>query len=137
MSYDDKPWLKELKDIDVRWDIGDFKAHIIRHKDMGHLCGYVGVGVDHPLYGRKTDDDEIIKLDVHGGVTFAGHDKDDKDDGVWWIGFDCAHAFDVIPYMPIMMLQGAKYRDFTYVSGEVEKLARQLQDVVAQTKFLE
>jgi hypothetical protein len=48
-----------------------------------------------------------MDLDVHGGITYSGHCQGDichkpapgESDEVWWIGFDCAHFFDVLPLM--------------------------------------
>ncbi len=42
---------------------------IKRVEHSGHLCGYVGVGPDHPLHGRTGYDKEGL-LSVHGGITF-------------------------------------------------------------------
>ena len=55
----------------------------------GHLCGYIFLLKEHPLWGKKMGD---IDLSCHGGVTCAetttvGH----------MIGFDCAHSMDLIP----------------------------------------
>lgn len=73
---------------------------------MGHWCGYVGVPEGHPLFGQG-DSDGLFA--VHGGITFAGACQEDKEHGVchaplpgrpekvWWLGFDCAHAGDLMP----------------------------------------
>ena len=36
---------------------------IVRHWNLGHLCGYVGVGPSHPLHGRSDNDADV---EVHG-----------------------------------------------------------------------
>lgn len=90
---------------------------------LGHRCGYVGVGEDHPLfgigYGQECEylefpgDEPIGKrgilsllggeptspgvvFDVHGGITFAGDRThiEGADKELWFFGFDCAHAGD-------------------------------------------
>ncbi|KKN15051.1 hypothetical protein LCGC14_0989840 [marine sediment metagenome] len=59
--------------------------------------------------------------------------KDDKswphDTGqdVWWIGFDCAHLYDLVPSHP---RPGDIYRDERYVRNELEGLARQAADAM-------
>ena len=59
---------------------------------MDYRCGYVGVPPGHPLHGA---DYEQVDADVHGGVTYsdgiAGYPV--AHEGLWWFGFDCAHAW--------------------------------------------
>ena len=58
----------------------------------GHRCGYVGLtnkssyfNVDYPK----------IDVSCHGGLSYAGsYLFGQEDEGVWWIGFDCAHFGD-------------------------------------------
>lgn len=50
-------------------------------------CGYVLVPEGHPLHGAKYEEAES-RLDVHGGVTFAG----DFQGLGYSVGFDMAHA---------------------------------------------
>lgn len=57
----------------------------------GHLCGYCKVPEVHPYYKKEWDE---VDIDAHGGLT----DFQLKDDG-YWIGFDCAHCFDITPSM--------------------------------------
>jgi hypothetical protein len=51
---------------------------------------------------------------------------------VWWLGFDCAHAGDLIPSIADI---GGTYKDEAYVRAELEDLARQaaedMQEVIA------
>lgn len=107
---------------------------------LGALCGYVGVPKGHPWY--QVDYDSVGKdPDVHGGLTFSDHCQEGEgdrkichvveegeDDHVWWLGFDCAHCFDLVPGMGTR-LHGVTgedvYRDFDYVTKEVERLAVQ------------
>lgn len=73
----------------------------VRHPELGHWCGYVGVAPGHPLYGidygepidpaeraRCAEEDGTSAwefdrpesvLDAHGGITFAGKCTDGAD----------------------------------------------------------
>jgi hypothetical protein len=68
--------------------------------DLGHRCGYVGVPPGHPANAQFYDD---VPVDVHGGLTWAGPNAEfwnralENSDGVpdlWYLGFDCGHAWD-------------------------------------------
>ncbi|MFX4303032.1 hypothetical protein ACOJUR_12370 [Alicyclobacillus tolerans] len=113
---------------------------------MKHLCGYVAIPQDHPWYGLSSF---VINADVHGGLTFSrfGHAKecenhpdykpatDEKGRKLWWVGFDTAHAGDLIPFE---MEQGrwidptVEYRNFDYVKEQVQKLAEQAEEALRQ-----
>ncbi len=122
---------------------------LIVRNQMGALCGYVGVTVDHPHFGQ---DYEKPDVEVHGGLTFADTCQPDADesrhichkvegdDRVWWFGFDCAHYRDFIPGMGSLRRGvGLKcfgdspetYKNLDYVTREVESLARQLKALAA------
>ena len=60
-----------------------------------HPTAYVRVPLDHKYYGKSVN--ELINLEVHGGITWAGDDFNFnpivlKDS--WWIGWDYSHAGD-------------------------------------------
>jgi hypothetical protein len=123
---------------------------IVRSVTGGNLCGYVGITEAHPLFGKDYSDmDE--DFDVHGGLTFSAacspHESEEtgichvpgpgESDHVWWFGFDCGHAFDVMPAMvahlrrlghelPPFCLRDEVYRDLAYVKAQVAGLALQL-----------
>lgn len=132
---------------------------IIRHDEMGHLCGYVKVphsnlrkrmivrsripaGID--LHGKLQCCDaaslrEIVNLRVHGGITFSGRFVRARYVGMhrgYWIGFDCTHCYDLSPKMDAFMQErglppsGGIYRDFAYVTQECADLAKQLRAVL-------
>lgn len=96
-------------------------CQIKRHPELKSLCGYVLIGRTHPYWGIDSADSI---LDVHGGVTC--------DDGTR-IGFDCAHAGDLVPstFMFRTAYAGDKnagvYRNWAFVEREVDKLAKQLR----------
>ena len=118
---------------------------IRRAPKTGALCGYVGVPESHPLFSVDYGDPRVVDILVHGGVTFADSCDDDEDEGigichrpgsdesdvVWWLGFDCAHGGDLLPACRphgwfVSRSPGSTYRDFEYVTHEVERLAAQL-----------
>ncbi len=108
------------------------KCLILRHPELGHLNGYVAVPKGHPCYGKHYDHipyDDLFPVEVHGGLTFSREgDGDILPKGYWWLGFDCAHAWDLVPQ--ILELMGREecetYRNFAYVRREIEDLADQL-----------
>jgi hypothetical protein len=133
----------------------DLDCLIVRSAMTGALCGDVGVPPEHPLHGADYDD---IEVEVHGGLTFAGPCDEGaaargeigichvpapgRPADVYWLGFDCAHAFDLAPAtdalyrrlgldLPLARLAPTTYRDFDYVRAHVESLARQLAEFVA------
>ena len=125
---------------------GEFDCYIIRVPNMGHLCGYIGVPAGHPWDGKGYDD---IDADVHGGLTFAKPASETLFPGTqaaWYVGFDCAHAGDLVPgtaryrdpEVGLLGLMegitgdsrlaiggGEVLRDETFVRGEIAKLVEQ------------
>lgn len=107
----------------------------------GALCGYVGVPESHDGFKKDYDD---VEVEVHGGLTFASLCRPSKDGDhkgichveegaankiVWWLGFDCGHAWDICPsYNHGHFSPEDTYRDFDYVKREVESLAKQLTE---------
>lgn len=119
----------------------DLDCLIVRARVTGALCGYVGTPPGHPWHERVE-----VNAEVHGGVTFTDFCMEGAEDGpgvchipetgrpanVWWVGFDCAHAWDVSPTLnaqfPDLNLAealGGTYRDFGYVRQQVTILALQ------------
>jgi len=137
-------WVDEVTGLDC----------MINRGPSGALCGYVGVGPDHPLHGKQYCTAETDHLDVHGSLTYSQACQGEichvpepgREHDIWWFGFDCAHAFDVTPKMdadlrelrtrvpdfPELTLHSidprlrSTYKDWAYVVNEVEGLARQL-----------
>lgn len=91
--------------------------------------------------------ESIRGIEVHGGLTYANGCQEDSPedlgichkpeasdpDEVWWFGFDCAHAWDIMPAMMATRREHGiadwaeeKYRDLAYVTAECESLAKQL-----------
>ncbi len=152
--------LKQIKEVEGPWQNEPDKIQftdketglpcLIVRNTMGALCGYVGVSKGHPYFEKPYND--IDSISVHGGLTFSDkrhegggicHIVDDgEDDNVWWLGFDCAHSYDLVPgYCTPKMKElgmtiftgkyGEVYKDVTYVKSECASLARQLKDLHA------
>jgi len=154
LRYLDRPdwpagqWSDE-PDLEVWTDEFTGYRCLILRTSMGNLCGYVEVPDSHPWHGLdyssptdgSTPDPDNYefhnridgKVGVHGGLTFAG-DRGQVVGSGWWFGFDCAHAWDLVP---TMLRDGyhsqaeSSYRDIAYVREECGKLARQLAEVTA------
>lgn len=98
----------------------------IRHPISGHWCGYVGVTEGHPWYEKPYQD---IDVSVHGGLTFS--DRHDSDQ-IWWLGFDCHHAYDLSPldetFMYPKSATGSTYKPLDYVQQQCTILAAQIME---------
>lgn len=72
--------------------------------------------------------DMVLALDVHGGLTFTSAKAPSSSiEGLWWVGFDCAHAGDYSPsYGARGFLADGVYRNLAYVEAECRSLAKQL-----------
>lgn len=101
--------------------VGQHAGHefMIIHNGSGYRCGYVKVLPGHPWHGKPYGD---IEASAHGGLTFSEADKPchagGADDG-WWVGFDCAHAWDAPdPSLPLRRPRG-EYEDHPIGRGDV------------------
>lgn len=134
------PWLDEPDR--VVWEHAGLPCLVRRSRFGGNWCGYVAVPPQHPFHGKPHDDVDSA-LDVHGGLTYANAcsgeichvPKPGEPDDVWWFGFDCGHAFDVLPAMnarerergyPSLAFPEASYKDLDYVRAETNQLAEQI-----------
>lgn len=121
------PWMDEPDRLE--WDHKGISCLILR-VHLGHLCGYVRVPKGHPYYGEGSSylDEDC----VHGGITFSKEDDEIPD--MWRIGFDCGHAWDLIPAFlksPYSIIfDDEQYRDISYVKAEVERLADQCKEAM-------
>lgn len=147
-KWPDGPWQTEPDR--VEWQHAGYACLMLRNDRMGHWCGYVGVPLEHPYYGVDHKDIEP-DLGVHGGLTYSGYDfgpichiaPGQPDDALvtlllWWLGFDCAHAWDLNPWMyrrpwAEKFYPGATYRDFAYVQAQTNSLASQLSIMSSNT----
>lgn len=101
----------------VQWTDEETRLVCMLHRGpFGNWCGYVGVPPDHRFYGVEYQNVyEREGIDVHGGLTYSDHCSPNFDpetgygvchvpepgepDDLWWLGFDCGHAFDYQPGM--------------------------------------
>jgi hypothetical protein len=153
-GWGDGPWNAEPDK--VQWiDAATGLDCIARRGGGGAWCGYVGVPERHKYFGSHYDD---VDVDCHGGLTFAdrchaGAEEtaichvpfDGRSDKIWWLGFDCAHAGDLVPghiaiapvYRSLSRIfsdnedlgGGDHYRTLDYVRDQCAKLAAQLAAV--------
>ena len=109
---------------------------VVVHNGMGFRCGYVRVPSSHPWHGKSYDD---IECEVHGGLTYAKADsvtdKLETDAGYWWLGFDCAHAWDLPdPALPcespmcLIDFGDGEIRTQDYVEVECKSLCQQAKE---------
>lgn len=113
---------------------------VVLAMEMGHRCGYVGVPLVHPHYGKHYDDSSLYDISVHGGLTFSTEKMGEYpvESDLHWFGFDCAHYTDAKDtsimspeYMRIHELYPrldfeAVIRDLAFCERECESLAKQL-----------
>lgn len=133
----DGPWTNEPDHVEFE-HLG--VPCIIHRNLMGTWCGYAGVHPGHPYHGLGYDDD-VVTARAHGGLTYADKcrgsichvPKPGESDDVWWFGFDCGHAGDLVPQMEALRESHAwarygeeTYRDQEYVTAETKELAQQL-----------
>ena len=60
-------------------------------------CGYVGLPQGNKYYGKEYN--EIENIECHCGLTYSrDYLFGQKDEDIWWIGFDCAHYRDGYDY---------------------------------------
>lgn len=144
-SWNDEPDKVQWTDSETGYPCLAVRNH------MGAWCGYVGLSEGHPAFGRRYDE---VDVDVHGGLTYADFcaegpqessichiPEPGQPDHVWWLGWDCAHAFDLVPYMETYRRKtyegtgnplwaehdfSEQYRTLDYVRRETTSLARQL-----------
>jgi len=104
-----------------------FKCFIIRNP-IKAWCGYVLISKDYPI-----DSDTIIDVDCHGGVTY--HKFDEK--GLT-IGFDCAHAGDIVPNLDLFWSDddGNVYRTKEFAIDEVNKMVQQIVELKPIKRFI-
>lgn len=149
-AWGEGPWVDEPDKV-VWVDEATNLDCMIHRNRVGALCGYVGVGPDHPWHGKHYDECDVM---VHGGLTYSDKCQETatEDNGIchvpapgrehdiWWLGFDCAHGQDVCPaYESTMKATGfpltafergvwgpPSYKDIEYVTAEVTALAAQV-----------
>lgn len=145
-GWGDGPWQHE-PDKEQWADPATGLPCLVKRNMFGSLCGYVGVSEGHPWFGKDAGD---IDADAHGGLNYADFCEDGPEahtichipgpgepDRVYWVGFDCGHAWDLQPGMmasqrgilpPDLLAhfrESTTYRDITYVKAWCARLAAQ------------
>lgn len=95
----------------------------------GYWCGYVRVPETHRWFMEPEKIESSIS--VHGSVTYFGDLPDgEKDEVGWWVGFDCAHCSDAIPFLDRVFRVPKKdrvHRTKAFAKREVLKMAKQIK----------
>jgi hypothetical protein len=135
-EWDDEPDLVEWRHAGL--------ACLATRGSSGAWCGYVGVPGTHFYFGVHYD--KVVEASSHQGLTFSDvcHGnichvpRSGEPQHVWWLGFDCAHAFDLAPGLEVLRrsVRGPEpmpdmgfrdvYRTLGYVVAHVNALAEEL-----------
>ena len=102
-GWEPGPWDNEPDRIE--WRSPDGVACLMVRNRFGNWCGYAAVPPGHPWYEKDHDE---VEAHAHGGLTYASFCQTDggpichiaqpgEPERVWWLGFDCGHAFDYSP----------------------------------------
>lgn len=123
----------------VDFQIYGFNCILLRESHFGHWCGYIGVPSFHPWHNKHYMD--IDNVNVHGGLTYCQESRDpqqllhepEKNKTLWWLGFDCNHLDDLVPYNAandgyLWKGENSVYRSVIYVMRETINLAKQAQE---------
>jgi hypothetical protein len=121
----------------MEWEYKCIKCRIRRNASnepglgMGQLNGYVCIPMEHPWYKKEFNDSEEPTVNIHGGITF----QDTEENGEYWIGFDCAHFRDEMPYKSYLSMK-ILYEQMGMPPEEVsDQLAPLLESVRALQKY--
>lgn len=155
-DWGDGPWQDEPDKMQRPDEATGLPCLVVRSPLSGAWCGYVGVTEERPWY-RKNPSGIDLPDGVHGGLNFATFCQDTGDEGhgichipgpgepdhVYWLGFDCGHAWDKQPAVEAMLravaprleetrqalsvgILAETYRDLAYVRSECRDLAVQV-----------
>lgn len=125
------PWNNEPDELNFIDEATGLECQILRIPTFGHLCGYVII----PEEQRKSVNHIGIdspNIDVHGGITYAEYN--DRIGNKYCIGFDCANYNDFVPFISYFN-EIESYKDIEFVKAECIKLARQLKDLIDESKI--
>lgn len=153
-GWPDGPWKLEPDKMLWKDPKTGYLCLIRRVPDLTHLCGYVGISEDHPLYRTqliqfRRDKTLLDYFNVHGFITMAYPGKEfEQEPGpsnkigfapiegqpnptdIWWIGIDMLQNEDVVPIIaddPSDNTPERTYRDLGFLIKELEKLAGLLE----------
>jgi hypothetical protein len=132
------PWYgKRYDDISAEVHGGLTFSH---HQNWGHPAEIAMLEVKIEEYAKMGPpiSDFPRRLLVHE-QEHAGEDSEyptKTGQDIWWFGFDCAHAWDLVPGISGISQKGM-YRDEEYVREELRKLAGQAAVVCQILQILE
>ncbi len=148
-SFPKGPWDKE-PDIVRLWDERTWAPGLILRPSTGHLCGYIGFTENHPLYDigyneayKIAEGEGEVRNQVFGSeLTFAGK-YDHISPCIWWLGWDHAHAGDVVPSLlqfssgrsNTWLHRDETYKDIMYVKREIEDIVSRLYPVYKRPEW--
>jgi hypothetical protein len=109
---------------------------LVQRNQMGALCGYCEIPKGHKYFAGDYDD---IPYEAHGGLTYSEYGPLG-----FWIGFDCAHSYDVVPACENMLIEiqnkmrqrlrlessrifERSYKNIEFVKQQCMKLAEQIK----------
>lgn len=125
-----QPWDNEPDS--VKFTYRGYRCWVKRNLSLGVLCGYVALTPDDKFFEADYDSPLCSNLTVWGGLTYSGWQQDR-----FWLGFDCAHATDLIPQQVSLRQAGMlgpaaitaeTYKDVAFVKNELRQLVDQLID---------
>lgn len=90
-----------------------------------HPCAYVRIPKGHKLYGKSYDG---MRIDCHGGLTFAGELCFDLFEGNFWIGWDYVHAGDYAGYY----MDNPKLNDGSDKKWTTAEIKKHIMNVIKQ-----
>ena len=136
-----RPWEDEPDHAEWEQEVSGYKCRIRRNETTGTLCGYVGIPKGHRFWGVGYDEDRDKELEdiadhVHGGLTYSA----EGDDGLWYFGFDTAHADDFAPKIVELLIKSRykfedsglsfhdcmNYKTWEYVEDQIYWLGKRL-----------
>lgn len=109
----------ELHNDQVEFEYRGYKCFIMVMSG-GYLNGYVLITKNHPAYMKRYYE---LDIDCHGGLSFSDFASHKNLDDGWFIGFDCAHAGDLVPNFSN---SPGVWRDEEYVTNELKSIVEQL-----------
>lgn len=83
--------------------------------EFGWGNGYVHIPEGHPWFGKDYND--IEGVEINGGLTYS-----EMQEGMWVIGFDTAHSWDMLSVWPKEAVQ-----------AEADRLLEQVNAAATQT----
>lgn len=114
----------QLEPDDVKFDYRGYSCKVKRNPTLGFLCGYVVIPKNNKFYNVRFTNSICDDLRVWGGVTYGEQGKD----GLYRLGFDCAHFNDVVPYLDNVVTSHPEqtYKDVDFVKSELHELVDQI-----------